>query len=560
MQALQDLVARLASRDGKRSEATLQADVRTLLLTAPFDLDAGDLHEVNLESPVGDRRRIDVETGTTVFEIKRDLRRGKALADAEQQLAGYVETRESQMGRRYAGVITDGAEWRCYYLSSTSLVQASFIEVRKEKPDVDALLIWLEGVLATAQGLTPTPTEIQIRLGAGSSSHELDRSSLIDIYARFRDLPTVKMKRQLWARLLTTALGAQFEDRDDLFVEHTLLVNSADIIAHAVLGLQVAQLSPASLLSGSKFTEGSIHGVVEADFFDWVLEVPGGEAFVHTLARRLARFDWSNVEHDVLKVLYESVIGRDTRKKLGEYYTPDWLAERIVETTIRDPLAERVLDPACGSGTFLFHAVRRYLAAAEASGMPIPEAIEGTTRHVLGMDLHPVAVTLARVTYVLALGRDRLSHPERGEIQIPVYLGDSLQWQQEQPGLWTNNHLVIQADEGQLFLSELRFPNVLLADARNFDELVQELANRASKRKANSSTPSLVSVFQRLAIPIEARKTIEATFDTMCRLHDQGRDHIWATTFAIWRGPCGWHTRTEWTSLLVIRPGSRTGT
>ncbi|HWN70251.1 MAG TPA: N-6 DNA methylase, partial [Haliangium sp.] len=214
--------------------------------------------------------------------------------------------------------------------------------------------------------------------------------------------------------------------------------------------------------------------------------------------------------------------------KLGEYYTPDWLAEKIIETTIRDPLTERVLDPACGSGTFLFHAVRRYLAAAEASGMAVAEAIEGSTQYVLGMDLHPVAVTLARVTYVLALGRDRLTHPQRGEIQIPVYLGDSLQWQQERLELWSAGHLVIQADEERrLFSSELRFPDALLADAHNFDLLVQALANKASKRKQGSPVPSLAGVFHRHPMSIDARKTIEATFHTMCRLHDEGRDHIW---------------------------------
>lgn len=73
-----------------------------------------------------------------------------------------------------------------------------------------------------------------------------------------------------------------------------------------------------------------LHGVVDHDFFDWVLEVLGGEGFIATLARRLARFDWSTVEHDVLKVLYESVISASTRKALGEYYTPDWLANAMV--------------------------------------------------------------------------------------------------------------------------------------------------------------------------------------------------------------------------------------
>jgi hypothetical protein len=41
-----------------------------------------------------------------------------------------------------------------------------------------------------------------------------------------------------------------------------------------------------------------------------------------------------NVERDVLKVLYESVISASTRKALGEYYTPDWLANAMVSQQI----------------------------------------------------------------------------------------------------------------------------------------------------------------------------------------------------------------------------------
>lgn len=74
---------------------------------------------------------------------------------------------------------------------------------------------------------------------------------------------------------------------------------------------------------------------------------------------------------------------------------------------------------------------------------------------------------------------------------------------------------------------ELRFPDGLLEDAARFDQLVTELANRAAKRKPGAAIPALAVVFQRLAIPDKYRKTIEATFATMCRLHDAGRDHIW---------------------------------
>lgn len=522
---MNELVDRLLQRGGHRTEADIQADIRQFILTAPFELEEEQV--VLLESQLGDRRRIDIEVGSTVIEVKRDLRRGRVKVDAIEQLAGYVGVRRQQSGHRYVGVLTDGVEWICYDLVRDQLVQVSDFTLQNVA-ELDRLIVWLEGVLATTHAIPPTADAIKTRLGAASSAYALDRATLGAIYEAHHDAPTVRMKRELWSRLLTSALGTQFDDTDELFIEHTLLVNSAEIIAHAVLGLPVQTIPAVALLSGQRFDESGIYGVVEPDFFDWVVEVDQGDTFIRTLARRLARFDWSAVEQDVLKVLYESIIGAETRKRLGEYYTPDWLAEAVVENTLTDPLQTRVLDPACGSGTFLFHAVRAYISAGEAAGIPLPDLLDGVTRHVLGMDLHPVAVTLARVTYILAIGRARLIDPTRGTIQIPVYLGDSLQWQEQGTDLWAAGNLVIRVDDNhELFASDLRFPSELLQDAARFDRLVNELARRAAARPAGAAAPSLGAVFQRLAIAEGDRPTIEATFRTMCRLHDEGRDHIW---------------------------------
>lgn len=305
------------------------------------------------------------------------------------------------------------------------------------------------------------------------------------------------------------------------------MVNSATVIAHAILGLDVANLSPASLLSGRQFELAQISGVVEADFFDWLLEVPGGEAFIRTVARRLARFEWQVVDHDVLKTLYESVIGPETRRRLGEYYTPEWLAQQMVATVVTDPLEQRILDPACGSGTFLFHAARAFLTAAAEAALPLAEALDRLTNHVQGVDLHPVAVSFARVTYLLAIGQQLLTDPSRGPIRVPVYLGDSMQWQQRLD-LLTADHLVVPVeDEVELFASELRFPDHLLADQGRFDALVIELADLASRRQKGGQIPALGSVFRRHAIRPEGQPSLTATFGLLCRLHDEGRNHIW---------------------------------
>lgn len=523
-----ETIRRLIARDAPRTEAEVQADIRSLLLSAPLQLHEGDLEVVTLESQLGDRRRIDVEVGSAVIEVKRDLRRGNTKDEARQQLAGYVATRSEQTGRRYVGILSDGAEWICYDLRDDQLAQVTTISVTSTD-QADALLVWLEGVLATARDITPSPREIATRLGAKSSAHDLDRATIGALYAANRHLPSIRMKRGLWSRLLTSTLGTQFEDTDDLFVEHTLLVNSAEIIAHSLLGINPESVDPTALLAGNVFEESGIHGVVEQDFFDWVVEVEEGTRFVRALARRLSRFDWASVDQDVLKVLYESVIGADTRKRLGEYYTPDWLAELVVNEVDTDPLTMRVLDPACGSGTFLFHAVRRFLAAAEGAGQTVTEALRNVSRHVQGMDLHPVAVTLARVTYLLAIGRERLTSPARGAVFIPVYLGDSLQWGDESRNLWNAGSLVVPIeDQAELFSAELRFPDVLLNDAGMFDDLVEVMADMAAQREQGSRVPSLNPVFQRLGVPEQAQDAVRATFRTMCDLQDGGRNHIWS--------------------------------
>lgn len=522
------LMDRLINKsDAVRSEATIQSDVRMLLLDPELGLAERDLN-VDLETPAGHGRRIDVEVGCTVIEVKRSLSTPAAITAARQQLTGYVTTRSAEMGQRYVGILTDGRLWLAYHEVDGELREATQIITTPGDVGAEELLGWLEGVLATRRAIRPTPNEIAERLGASSSSHALDYSTLAAIYTDGKDLPTVRLKRELWVKLLRGALGTQFTDSDELFLEHTLLVNSAEIIAHLVLGLRAEDLAPATLLSGDQFAVAGLHGVVDRDFFDWVLEVPGGEGYITSLARRLARFDWSAVEHDVLKVLYESVISAQTRKALGEYYTPDWLANRVVAQTITDPLNQRVLDPSCGSGTFLFYAVRRFLAAADASGVSLADAMTQVSSQVIGIDLHPVAVALARVTYLLALGRDRLNARERGSLSVPVYLGDSLGWDQRED-LLTVDYLVIPTDTGdQLLSGELRFADHLLANSASFDDLVQALVDESGRAAGKTTNRLSEGTVRRLALAAADLPALNANFVRLKELHEAGRNHIWS--------------------------------
>lgn len=529
------IAGRLAAQTS-RPEATTQGDIYALLTHADIGLHDDDV--VQLEAPVedGTRRRIDVEVGQCVIEVKKNLNAAD-VAKAEEQLGGYVKQRSEALGR-YVGILTDGSEWRLYQLHAGVLEHVSTHKLNKQNPDAQELVVWLESVMSTLTAIKPVPAEIERRLGAESPAHQLDHAELRAIYEANAKNPEVQLKRQLWAKLLRTALGAEFVDDERLFITHTLLVTSAELIAHAVLGFEVGPLGTLTaqqIAGGSEFANAKVRGVVEADFFDWVTDTPAGESFVRTLGRRISRFDWGEVEHDVLKILYESVIVKPVRERLGEYYTPDWLADRMVDAFIADPLDSVVADPSCGSGTFLFHAIRKYLTAAEAAGVQVDAAVQQATHHVVGIDVHPVAVTLARVTYLLALGRENITSPNRKDLTIPVYLGDAIQWRQE-VDIFGSEVVRVRTDEsdlfgqqGGMFTLDLCFPRSVLQDSTGFDYLVSEMADKALETDPSKTGKAAAAILKKRGIAPDSKdgQVLTETFANLCTLRAQGRNHIW---------------------------------
>jgi N-6 DNA Methylase len=515
----------LATRNPGRTEADIQAMVRDVLVFGGFDL--GD-DAVLLESPAEDRRRLDVAVGAVIIECKRDIRAPAQLAKAATQLGEYLAAKAAQ--GTYAGVLTDGVIWQLYRHTRSAPELVDKLVVTPSRVDERTFRWWLGAVLSTEHRVRPTVTALEERLGANAPSFRLLYAALLDCWRSADRKPAVVLKRQLWARLLRSALGSQFADTDELFVEHTYLVMLATLIGHAVVGfdLDAARNDPGVLLSGQLFERAGLPGVGQAGFFDWVLDSAEGGDVVSDIARRVGSFEWQDVDHDVLKALYQSVIPPEVRKRLGEYYTPDWLAEKMVLRVVNDPLHQRVLDPACGSGTFLFHAVRRQLSAAAEARVPVADALRAVTTSVFGMDLHPVAVALAQTTYLLAIGPERLA--QRNEtLSIPVYLGDSMRWEAAEESVFTaSGDVVLHTTDGaELFASELRFPAPVVANVSRFDELVNELADRASSRVPGSPRQRITGVIANLGVSAEDNATVEATYNVLCDLHDQGRNHIW---------------------------------
>lgn len=497
------------------------------------------------QHPLRGGTHVDIEFPGGVIEVERDLR--KTLfkkGEGQDQLEGYLADRASQLAPDtiLTGYVTDGVDWAQYEWTGSAMSPAGRFTVTPDPASTADLVEWIRAGLSPSRPKeTPTPERIEALLGASSQGCIGDRVVLDGMWRDLAGDSEAMLKRSLWARSLRTALGTQFTDDDALFIDHTYLVLLAELIANMVVGVDIVDesIDVTGLVTGRVLSESRhIRGVVEEDFFDWPIDHPQGQEFIRRLARRVAQFNWDEVEHDVLKFLYESVIGPETRRALGEYYTPDWLAKQVVDTVVVDPLKHRVLDPSCGSGTFLFHAVQKHLEAAESAGMTASEATTSTVEHVYGFDLHPVAVALARVTYLLAIGSERLTAPDRPTLQVPVYLGDSLRWGVEETAdTLEHGSLKFRIDsdslphQGQTSIGDVifSFPAAIAADPAVFDELIDAIHTfaHADSKRLSRERDRLDRRFDKHGISDTSRDELVTTANTYRWLVSNELDGIW---------------------------------
>ena len=331
--------------------------------------------------------------------------------------------------------------------------------------------------------------------------------------------------------LVASGLGeiAQTPDElDDLFVRHTYLSMVIGMVVQAYFGIDIRERAandPTDLLYGRQFRDDTgLQDIIESDFFTWPAEV-GGESLIERMAEHVARFNWKEAPADIAATLYEAIIPPDERRQLGEYYTPEWLAQEMVQEVVTDPLRQRVLDPSCGSGTFVAVAVRHFVAAATEETMEPKEALERLREAVMGIDVHPVAVRLARTAWVMAarpLLEAAAEAGYEGNVAIPVYLGDALQLHYQTGDLFVGGDIGIEV-EGDEFDKRLIFPIRLVEQADTFDRLMSDVADAIER----GHDPLVALDDHGIADPGQ-RQTLATTIAIMQDLHAEGRNHIWA--------------------------------
>lgn len=204
------------------------------------------------------------------------------------------------------------------------------------------------------------------------------------------------------------------------------------------------------LEAGSIFRHLHITNFLEGDLFSWYTSIWSEpiEGLVRGMVTRLDDYNPGTLSEDpagsrdLLKRLYQQLFPKPVRHDLGEYYTPDWLAEHVLDEVgySGDP-DKRILDPACGSGTFLVVAINRIRSWYEKNKENCRFGEDGLFDRILsnvaGFDLNPLAVMAARTNYLIAV-RDLIGRVDK--VEIPVYLCDSVLTPSEYGDLFTKGH------------------------------------------------------------------------------------------------------------------------
>jgi type I restriction enzyme M protein len=104
--------------------------------------------------------------------------------------------------------------------------------------------------------------------------------------------------------------------------------------------------------------------VFEEDFTDSVPFPPTGTEALISLLDDLNRYNFSYMPQDVIGSVFEKLIPPEERHALGQYFTREDLADLITAFCVRSK-TDKVLDPTCGTGTFLLRAYDRIRNSGE---------------------------------------------------------------------------------------------------------------------------------------------------------------------------------------------------
>ena len=164
------------------------------------------------------------------------------------------------------------------------------------------------------------------------------------------------------------------------------------------------------------FLEKGIVNYTCVGYYDWFLRLKGISQLLSDLYSSITTRHYNDRDGDLISFIFETIFPKEIRHSLGEFYTPYWLADYVIDqitTDDKERHMKKYIDPSCGSGTFLVALIHKF------------RSIEGNDifKNICGIDINPLTVLAAKTNYLL-LYSDFCRF--EGDLEIPIYCADTI--------------------------------------------------------------------------------------------------------------------------------------
>lgn len=247
-----------------------------------------------------------------------------------------------------------------------------------------------------------------------SDSFPVWEKSFLDIHG---DLDS---QRKIDLNGLSEEYGICVIDREDLFKFLFCLETYYSVVLRIIIAKTLSASEPTvtDIFCDSFYKSNGIENYDCPQYYNWLCRLPLFENKVASLICS-PLVPEGFIGEDPISKIFESVFPKEVRHSLGEFYTPYWLADYVINSVTEgdeDASNKSFIDPTCGSGTFIIALINKYKTISEGR----------IFKQVCGIDINPLTVLAAKTNYLLLYLKEYKNTIHK-PVVIPIYYSDIIQ-------------------------------------------------------------------------------------------------------------------------------------
>ena len=364
-----------------------------------------------------------------------------------------------------------------------------------------------------------------------------EATDFTEVSSKSRELYDIHENQNIDSKLYLFSMQTFFNIFLKLLV-YSFLSQLIDPMFTVKQGLDKASID--RLFAGESFfgRQRLVDNFFEPHFLEWFIYTnhrPDGEnltfdeKIVNEVLQKISCFDLNTfllkpeTIQDILQEVYMGLIPAQLRHLMGEYFSPDWIVEHVLDMVgYEGDIDKKLMDPTAGSGPFLAQAIKRIVS--EREWKIDKKDIEKITRNIVGFDINPISVVSAKTNYILIIFSAYYNNCNEyfgDAVSIPVFIADSIL----APVVYTEENDEIL----RLETSVDKFEMPKFKDYKSGNEFLNKLSFYIEHKYAYENFYQQALGEQ--LIQEKDEKIVHKLFDSIYKYHMAGQDSFWPIIF-----------------------------